>query len=137
VWRSHRIDGGNLCEGAQNRLLSTAGLMSILSLSIFHSEGSVRIALEGELDFSSALTLDDELRRAEAEPVPLLVLDLSELRFMDSTGLAIISSAYRRTRRAGMRLVIASPTRAVRRIFQLTGMLDRLEVVDSVALATA
>jgi anti-anti-sigma factor len=104
--------------------------MSILSLETFHGVGSVRIALEGELDFSSALTLDDELRRAEADPAPVLVLDLSELRFMDSTGLAIIASSYRRTRRGGRRLVIACPTRAVRRIFQLTGMLERLEVVE-------
>jgi anti-sigma B factor antagonist len=104
--------------------------MSILSLETIHGDGAVKIAIEGELDFSSALTLDDELRRAEAAPVAILILDLSQLRFMDSTGLAIIASAYRRMRRGGRRLVVTSPTVAVRRIFQLTGMLERLEVVD-------
>jgi anti-sigma B factor antagonist len=111
--------------------------MSILSLETFHGEGSVRIALEGELDYSSALILDDELRRAEAGVHSVLVLDLSELRFMDSTGLGIIASAYRRTRRGGRRLIVACPTSAVRRIFQLTGMLDRLEVVDDYAVVPA
>lgn len=111
--------------------------MSNLSLETFHGEGSVRIALEGELDYSSALILDDELRRAEAGVHPVLVLDLSGLRFMDSTGLGIIASAYRRMRRGDRRLVVASPTRGVRRIFQLTGMLERLEVVeDSAVVAT-
>ena len=97
----------------------------------------MRIALEGELDYSSALILDDELRRAESTPHQVLVLDLSELRFMDSTGLGIIASAYRRMRRAGRRLVVACPTRAVRRIFQLTGMLERLEVIDDYAVVPA
>jgi anti-anti-sigma factor len=111
--------------------------MSILSLQTFHGEGSVRIALEGELDYSSALTLDDELRRAELSGPRVLVLDLSALRFMDSTGLAIIVSSYKRMRRAGRKVVVAQPTNAVRRIFQLTGMLDRLEVVDVAPFAEA
>jgi anti-anti-sigma factor len=111
--------------------------MSILSLETFHGEGAVRIALEGELDYSSALILDDELRRAEASVQNVLVLDLSGLSFMDSTGLGIIASAYRRMRRGGTRLIVACPTRAVRRIFQLTGMLDRLEVFEDFAVVPA
>ena len=97
----------------------------------------MRIALEGELDYSSALILDDELRRAESCVHNVLVLDLSELRFMDSTGLGIIATSYRRMRRGGRRLIIASPTRAVRRIFQLTGMLERLEVVEDAAVVAS
>jgi anti-anti-sigma factor len=111
--------------------------MSILSLETFHGEGSVRIALEGELDYSSALILDDELRRAEAGIHDVLILDLSRLSFMDSTGLGIIASAYRRMRRGGTRLIVACPTLAVKRIFQLTGMLDRLEVVEDYAVVPA
>ncbi len=91
----------------------------------------MRIALEGELDYSSALTLDDELRRADAGEVTVMILDLSELRFMDSTGLAVIANACRRMRRGGRRLIVACPTGAVRRILQLTGMLERLEVVEN------
>ena len=111
--------------------------MSILSLETFHGQGSVRIALEGELDYSSALILDDELRRAEAGSHNVLVLDLSELRFMDSTGLGIIASAYRRMRRTGGRLIVASPTKGVKRILELTGMLQRLEVVEDLAVLPA
>ena len=111
--------------------------MSILSLETFHGQGSVRIALEGELDYSSALTLDDELRRAQTCVHEIVVLDLSELRFMDSTGLGVIASTYRRMRRSGGRLIVASPTAAVRRIFQLTGMLERLEVVEDLAVVPA
>ena len=111
--------------------------MSILSLETFHGEGSVRIALGGELDHTSALTLDDELRRAESGTHDVVVLDLSELRFVDSTGLGIIACAYRRMRRTGGRLVIASPTKGVKRILELTGMLQRLEVVEDLAVVPA
>jgi hypothetical protein len=40
-------------------------------------------------------------------------------------------------RRRDRRLIVAYPTKAVRRIFQLTGMLERLEVVDGPAAAPA
>jgi anti-anti-sigma regulatory factor len=40
-------------------------------------------------------------------------------------------------RRGGRRLIVACPTRSVRRIFQLTGMLERLEVVDDYAVVPA
>ena len=104
--------------------------MSILSLETFHGEGSIRIALEGELDYYSALILDDELRRAEAGDQAVVVLDLSELRFMDSTGLGIIASAYRRARRAGRRLVLVRGGRTVMRVLQTTRLDEMLELVS-------
>src|SRR3954462_7114982 len=72
----HEICAENVCERDQFGVVC-ARRMTLLSLETFHGDGSVRIALEGELDFSSALLLDDELRRAEAKTVSILVLDLS------------------------------------------------------------
>lgn len=102
-----------------------------LTLTTSHEPEAVRVSLEGELDLSSALTFDDELRRIEdAANGDPLVLDLRGLKFMDSTGLRLIVSAHQRARRRGSRLSIVHATKAIRRIFRLTGMLDRLDVVD-------
>jgi anti-sigma B factor antagonist len=97
----------------------------------------VRVALTGELDMSSALLFDEELRRIEADDLPrTLVLDLRRLKFLDSTGLRLIWSAHSRARRCGRMLKIVPGTDAVRRIFRLTGMNERLDIVDEAPTKT-
>ncbi len=108
--------------------------MSLLTLTTSQEQEAVRVSLAGELDLSSALTFDEELRRIEDESDPdPLVLDLDGLKFLDSTGLRLIVSAHQRALKAGRRLVIVHATETVRRIFRLTGMLDRLDVVEDSA----
>jgi anti-anti-sigma factor len=105
--------------------------MSTLSLHTYQDADSVRVALSGELDLSSALTFEEELRRIEENcKAPLLVLDLSSLKFMDSTGLRLILSAHARAINRGRKLAIVQGGEAVRRIFRLTGVLERLNFVD-------
>jgi anti-sigma B factor antagonist len=95
------------------------------------------VAVSGELDLSSALVFEDELRRIEEQTKPtLLVLDLRLLKFMDSTGLRLILSAHARAINKGRKLAIVEGGDAVRRIFRLTGVLERLNFVEAPA-ATA
>jgi anti-anti-sigma factor len=109
--------------------------MSLLTLTTSQDEQSVCVSLQGELDMSSALVFDEELRRIEADGTPTtLVLDLQKLKFLDSTGLRLILSAHSRARRCGRRLRIVPGSDAVKRIFRLTGMNDRLDFVDGVPL---
>jgi anti-anti-sigma factor len=105
--------------------------LSLLTLTTSHEHETVRVALEGELDLSSALTFDEELRRIEddAEEQTLL-LDLESLKFMDSTGLRLIVSAHQRAVKAGRRLAICGASQTIRRILRLTGMHERLHIVD-------
>jgi anti-sigma B factor antagonist len=106
--------------------------MSTLSLHTYQESDSVRVAVSGELDLSSALTFEEELRRIEeCSEAPLLVLDLSGLKFMDSTGLRLILSAHARAMNSGRVLAIVQGGEAVRRIFRLTGVLERLNFVDA------
>jgi len=108
--------------------------MSTLSLHTYREPDSVRVAVSGELDLSSALVFEEELRRIETETKPsLLVLDLSSLKFMDSTGLRLILSAHARALNHGRKLAIVEGGEAVRRIFKLTGVLERLNFVDAPA----
>jgi anti-anti-sigma factor len=60
------------------------------------------------------------------------VLDLRKLKFLDSTGLGLIWSAHSRAKRCGRQLRIIPGSAAVRRIFRLTGMNERLDFVDDV-----
>ncbi|MBV9212402.1 MAG: STAS domain-containing protein [Actinobacteria bacterium] len=104
--------------------------MSNLSLETREEEGAVRIAISGELDLGSALTFDEELRRAEGRAPQTVILDLRRLRFMDSTGLRLIMSAQSRASARGRRLAIVLGTDSIRRIFRMAGVGRRLEIVD-------
>jgi anti-sigma B factor antagonist len=101
-----------------------------LSLETREHEGAVRIAVSGELDLSSALTFDEEVRRAEERLPETLVLDLRKLRFMDSTGLRLIMSAHSRAKTRGRRLAIVLGSDPVKRLFRLAGVNRRLEIVE-------
>jgi anti-sigma B factor antagonist len=97
--------------------------MSGFGLTIEEYEpGAVRFALRGELDLAHAYTFDEELRRAEARHPSCVVIDLRELTFLDSSGLARLLAARRRARRLGHRLLLVRGSAAVQRLFALAAV---------------
>jgi anti-anti-sigma factor len=106
-------------------------MTSTLSLETREEGEQVRIALEGELDLSSALTFDEEIRRAEERKPKTLVIDLRGLKFLDSTGVRLILSAHSRAKTRGHRLAIVEGGYAVQRIFRLAGVNRRLDILPA------
>ena len=80
--------------------------VEILDVETEDRNGLVHVALKGELDLSTVGKVQDELRRVEADEPPVVVLDLSRLTFLDSTGLRCLVTADERARDAGRRVVI-------------------------------
>jgi anti-sigma B factor antagonist len=72
------------------------------------------------------------IEQAEANSPGLLVLDLSQLEFIDSTGLEVILRAARRAHDAGRRLIVRRPSRYVRRLLEMTAIDQSLDVVEDV-----
>jgi anti-sigma B factor antagonist len=91
--------------------------------------GAVRLELSGELDISSSGRAEAELRRAEEAKPELIVLDLRRLAFMDSTGLRLVVSADQRAREEGRRFAIVQGPDAIRRVFEITRLGERLDIV--------
>ena len=104
--------------------------MEILEVTTQDSGGQVTISLKGELDLSSVGKVQEELRRVEAEGPSVLVLDLSNLTFLDSTGLRTVVTADERARENGRRLLVVRGPDAVQRVFAITRLEERLEMVD-------
>ena len=92
--------------------------------------GVTRITLTGELDLATAPQLRTALSRA-AEDAELVVVDLSELKFMDSTGIQTILTADAQLRAAGRRLALVPGPPQVQRVFELTGLADKLPFVSN------
>jgi anti-anti-sigma factor len=87
------------------------------------------IALKGELDLDGAERVTQELERVEATDARRIVLDLSDLEFIDSTGIRLILAADARSRMDGNRLALVRGRRSVHRVFELTGVAGRLPFV--------
>jgi anti-sigma B factor antagonist len=66
----------------------------------------------------------------DLRPGAQIVLDLSGLTFMDSTGIRLILQAGEHARRHGAQLLIVRPSDAVMRVLELVGLDEQLEIVD-------
>ncbi len=107
-----------------------APAMTALELKTESRDGGVVIALTGELDIFTAGRLEEEVKQLEAAGTETVVLDLRELTFMDSTGLATILAADTRARGLGRRLAIVRAEASVQWRFESTGVESRLDFVN-------
>lgn len=89
------------------------------------------VGLSGELDLATVPALEDELHRVEASDAAEIVLDLSALDFIDSSGLQLIIAADARSKANGKRLQLVPGQPHVHRIFVMTATVDRLPFSDS------
>jgi anti-sigma B factor antagonist len=101
----------------------------ILSLDVSTEGDEALVVLTGELDPHSTETLAEALHELRSdEAVQRVVIDLAGVSFIDSSGLRILLAADEELAGAGSKLVLRSPSDAVRRLFEITDLLDRLEI---------
>jgi anti-anti-sigma factor len=103
-----------------------------LVLSTTPRGGCAVVAVSGEVDLDTAGQLSDYAVAAMHDAGPSIVLDLSGVSFMDSTGLKVLLAVRRRAELAGGRLGLAAPTRPVRRVLHVTGLDQTFLVGDTV-----
>ena len=82
--------------------------------------GTLRVV--GELDSYTSPDLQESLDGLVAEGVTRVVVDLAEVRFADSTAMAVLIGAVKRLRARGGDLVLKDPQPAVVRLMKLTGL---------------
>ena len=107
---------------------------AVLLQAGFHAEaddssGTTVVRLHGDLDMASAPGLTRALSSALDAGPPALVVDLSELDFVDSTGIRVLITACRRAGNEGCSFVVRGPRRPVLKALRLTGV-DRLMVIE-------
>jgi len=87
--------------------------------------GGLCVRVRGEIDIDSVGAMVRELRAAEAGDAPSIVLDLSAVSFLDSSGVSALVRGALRSQADGDRLrVVTSP--AVDRVIDLCGLRGRL-----------
>jgi anti-sigma B factor antagonist len=93
------------------------------------AEGLV-VALAGELDLASVPELDQCLQELTGTDPGRLLIDLSGLDFMDSTGLALMVRAHRSAETNGHSLALRRGPAQVQRLFELTRLVDHFTFED-------
>jgi len=89
------------------------------------------VAIAGELDIGTAPRLERAFRSSAAIESEAVLVDLSDVTFMDSTGLALFLTLDQELRERGRRLAIACPPGAARLLFDVTGIDERLQLYAS------
>jgi anti-sigma B factor antagonist len=91
------------------------------------------VRIRGDFDLQVGERVADALTEIESSGPELLVVDLSRLSFMDSTGMGVVAAAHLRALDAGRRFVIVSPPAGVRQAFEISGLNEVVTVVDDLA----
>ncbi|MFV2179808.1 anti-sigma factor antagonist [Actinomadura sp. LOL_016] len=105
--------------------------MRPLEVTARAENGRAVVRLRGELDIATADTLRRGLRDARRDHGDDLVLDLTDLEFMDSGGLSVIVAFYKTATAAGGGVALAAPRPMIRRTLEITGLHRRIPVHGS------
>ena len=93
-----------------------------LTIRVSDDGSMCTLALVGELDLANAATLSAALEKARSESGAHLTIDLSELEFIDSTGIAVLVATYRQLEGSDRLTFVRSKKSAVQRVMALTGL---------------
>jgi anti-anti-sigma factor len=88
------------------------------------ASGAPVVSLRGECDLTTRDALAGALARAAGQPGPVVIVDLSDCSFIDSTVIGAIALSHKvlREREREVQLVIPSERRTIRRIIEMSGL---------------
>jgi anti-sigma B factor antagonist len=93
-------------------------------------DGDVHLRPFGDLDLSTAPLLEAHIQRARANGAKRVIVDLSRLEFMDSTGITLVTRYNNEARRDGFNFALIKGNPRVMRLFALTGLGEYFTFVD-------
>lgn len=88
-------------------------------------DSTLYVMISGELDEHTALytrsKLDEVFSKIDFRQI---IIDLSELDFMDSTGIGVLIGRYKKMKDKGISIFICNPSTHAEKIFKMTGLYD-------------
>ncbi len=94
-----------------------------LTIDIQAPEAQTRIInLEGEVDVYTSTQLKQDIAQVIEEDAKFIVLNLSKVEYLDSTGLGVLIGSLKKLREKSGNLVIVSPSVRIMRVFEITGL---------------
>jgi anti-anti-sigma factor len=99
------------------------------------SPGAYLVVISGEMDIATSPELTSRLATVRGPERYQVLVDLSQLTFMDSTGIKSLISSAKEVESRGGRLVVFAPTANVQRVFDIVHFADVVPIADSLDAA--
>jgi anti-anti-sigma factor len=95
-----------------------------LTIHAVHTGQETTLTLVGEIDLLTSTQLNRELEIVfdRVPPPTRLCLDLADVMFMDTTGVAVLLKGRRRALELGCRFVVSTTSPPIARLFEITGL---------------
>jgi anti-sigma B factor antagonist len=104
----------------------------LVAIQLEGSNGSLLVRVSGEIDLSNSYQLHQELESA-IERWPRVVIDLAEIRYLDSQGLRLIKQLCTKINNNGSELqLVAPPNSFARQVLEMTRISDHVKLRDTV-----
>ena len=108
-----------------------------MDMSVDKLDERIVVHVAGEVDLANAPELDSQLAAVMTEAPSQLVVDLTNVTFMDSTGLGVLVRALKRSRELDIRLDLIVTNERVLKVFGITGLDTVLPIHSSMDSITA
>ncbi len=95
------------------------------------SNDTVTVLLKGEIDHHNAVSLRKEIDEIYQKNDPKsLILDFSEVTFMDSSGIGLVMGRYKNISSNGCKLIIKNPATSIKKVFSISGIKKIAKIVE-------
>jgi anti-anti-sigma factor len=93
-----------------------------LDVEVTHEGTTTAVVARGEIDLVTTVRLNRELDTAADAGPEWLRIDLSQVTFMDTTGVAVLVKARRRALEEGCRFTVKAASPTIQRLLEITGL---------------
>lgn len=103
-----------------------------MQMKAYSAQDKLIVSLDGEIDHHSAAEIREGLDKMIAVSRPkVMVLELSGIDFMDSSGLGLVLGRYRRLNEIGSQMVIKNPGARTEKILAMAGVDKLIKIIRS------
>ena len=101
-----------------------------MQMKAYSAQDKLIVSLDGEIDHHSAAEIREWLDKMIAVSRPkVMVLELSGIDFMDSSGLGLVLGRYRRLNEMGSQMVIKNPGARTEKILAMAGVDKLIKII--------
>ena len=100
----------------------TARGMAQFTRDVAGDDGQRVLRVSGDVDLSMTAFLEQQLKEVVDDGARMIILDVTDLKFIDAAGLSVLVRTADRLRRCDGRLRLRSPSRSVRKTLEITGL---------------
>ena len=108
-----------------------------VGLDVERTDGYTVLSATGYLDVSTSPRLREKIHSVAEEAPSVLLIDLGEIEFIDSSALGVVLNGWKLMQAAGGVLAVVSPQPRITRVFEITALHLSVQLFPSVDEAVA